>query len=264
MIQDKFQDWLVNVEGKKISTAQAYCSAINKLNEHYRDFEHKTIDLFQISEPQELASIADLYESTGKYSAIGSLGHRTYINAIKALIRFRNNIPKHRIGKTSIVSNRLKNTGKEITDEFNFDPVFKSEAAEMSKYYELFYCLERSVRSLIVELMEKQYGTDWWDKKVKYDIKENVKLNIQRESDTGYTKRSDNFIDYTTFGELRQIVRFNWEAFSNSFVSLNAFNSIMITLNTLRVPIAHCTPLADDEALRLNLAVKDWFRLLKK
>lgn len=83
-----------------------------------------------------------------------------------------------------------------------------------------------------------------------------------READTGYTRRSEDKIDYTTFGELRQIVKLNWDAFSDKFRSINAFNNIMITLNTLRVPIAHCTPFAEDEIIRLELTVKDWFRLI--
>ncbi len=134
----------------------------------------------------------------------------------------------------------------------------------MSKHYELFYCLERSVRNLITILMQEAYGNDWWEEKVPIEIKEKGENNLVRELDSGYSKRSENQIDYTTFGELRKIVRFNWNAFSQNFTSLNAFNSIMITLNILRVPLAHCTPFADDEVTRLHLTVKDWFRLIGK
>jgi hypothetical protein len=35
----------------------------------------------------------------------------------------------------------------------------------------------------------------------------------------------------------------------------------MASLNTLRAPIAHCSPLGEDEVVRLQLAVRDWFRL---
>lgn len=261
MIQDKFQQWLVENEKKKLSTAQAYCSAIKQLSKHYTDFEHRYIDLYDISENDELKSIIDLYDSNSKYSEIGDKGHRTYINAIKALSRFIDNSPKHRGTRQTSVKSSIKIKSESVED-FDFDPAFKSEAAAMSKHYELFYCLERSIRSLIVELMKKKYGEKWWEQRVKSEIKENVETNIQREADTGYTKRSGNKIDYTTFGELRQIVKFNWDAFSDSFTSLNAFNNIMITLNTLRVPIAHCTQFADDEVTRLHLTVKDWFRLI--
>ena len=39
--------------------------------------------------------------------------------------------------------------------------------------------------------------------------------------------------------------------------------TIMTSLNTLRAPIAHCSPLAEDEVVRFQLTVKDWFRLME-
>ena len=140
-----------------------------------------------------------------------------------------------------------------------FDVIFRNEAKEMGQHYEVFYCLERSIRSLIVELMEEKYGENWWDDEVKDDIKNHVETNIQRESDSGYTQRSEDKIDYTTFGELSQIVNSSWEAFDDLFRSKRAFQKIMTSLNLLRGPIAHCTPLAADEVVRLELTVKDWF-----
>jgi hypothetical protein len=58
-------------------------------------------------------------------------------------------------------------------------------------------------------------------------------------------------------------VREEWEAFSDTFNNLKAFNKIMTNLNTLRGPIAHCSSLAPDEVLRLKLTVRDWFRLME-
>ena len=42
-----------------------------------------------------------------------------------------------------------------------------------------------------------------------------------------------------------------------------AVEKVMSTLNTLRGPIAHRSPLAQDEIVRLKLAVRDWFRLME-
>jgi len=144
-----------------------------------------------------------------------------------------------------------------------FDAVFRKEAREMSKHYEIFYCLERSIRNLVVQLMKEKYGENWWEDKVKEEIRKSVETNIKREADSGFTERSELKIDYTTFGELTQIVQENWDAFSNLFRNPRAFSKIMGSLNQLRSPIAHCCPLAEDEVVRLNLAVKDWFRLME-
>jgi hypothetical protein len=86
---------------------------------------------------------------------------------------------------------------------------------------------------------------------------------MQREIDSGITLRSEEEIDYTTFGELGEIVRSNWDDFDAIFSSEKAFTKIMTSLNNLRAPIAHCCPLAEDEIVRLRLTVKDWFRLME-
>lgn len=161
------------------------------------------------------------------------------------------------------------NLGRDIIKEYpqkdyylQFDSVFRKEAKEMAEHYEVFYCLEKSIRSLVVQLMNEKYGNKWWDEKVPEEIKKNVDLNIQREEDSGFTQRSELKIDYTTFGELGNIVSKNWEAFSDLFRNERAFRKIMANLNLLRGPIAHCCPLAADEVVRLEITVKDWFRLM--
>lgn len=144
-----------------------------------------------------------------------------------------------------------------------FDSDFRIEARKMAEHYEVFYCLEKSIRRLVMELMKEKYGENWWDK-VKEEIRKNVDQNIKREEDSGFTIRSEEKIDYTTFGELSQIVTSNWEAFEELFKrGQRAFQRITTNLNQLRGPIAHCCPLAEDEIVRLELTVKDWFRLME-
>lgn len=67
-------------------------------------------------------------------------------------------------------------------------------------------------------------------------------------------------LDYTNFGELGQIIVQNWEVFDQTFTSKRAVERVMASLNTLRGPIAHCSPLAEDEIVRLRLSVRDWYR----
>jgi len=88
-------------------------------------------------------------------------------------------------------------------------------------------------------------------------------VRIQKEVDTGMTRRSADAIDYTTFGELAMIITSNWDLFGSLFSSRKAVERIMANLNSLRGPIAHCSPLAEDEVLRLRLALRDWFRLME-
>ena len=185
------------------------------------------------------------------------------------LFSLANSMTEHHLDKieSEYDLNLNRNPKIEIQERdfyLQFASEFRKEAKSMSEHYEVFYCLEKSIRSLIVELMHEKYGENWWLDKVKEDIRNNVKKNIQREEDSGYTIRSEENIDFTTFGELNIIVTSNWEAFEILFTrGKRAFQKIMTSLNQLRGPIAHCSPLAEDEVVRLELTVKDWFRLME-
>lgn len=144
-----------------------------------------------------------------------------------------------------------------------FTHAFRVEAAAMGRHYELFYCLEKSIRSLIAETLEAAHGEKWWTTHVPQNIQQNVQQNLRREIDSAVSQRSEEEIDYTTFGELGEIVRKNWIDFGTIFSSEKAFTRIMTSLNVLRGPIAHCCPLAQDEVVRLQLTVKDWIRLME-
>ncbi|HQE83113.1 MAG TPA: Swt1 family HEPN domain-containing protein [Candidatus Hydrogenedentes bacterium] len=151
-------------------------------------------------------------------------------------------------------------------DESEYYPQFEQsvriEAARMAAYYETFYCLEKSIRKLITEQMEDE-PEDWWATgKIPQAVNDEVKKRIKKEIDAGVTQRSTDKLDYTTFGELSSIIAANWDVFSSVFVSPKAVEKVLGSLNTLRAPIAHCTSISEDEALRLRLTVRDWFRMM--
>lgn len=264
MEEEKFQNWLLHNENKKGGTTSAYASAIIKISKHYSNQHHQLLNIYTITDTNKLRKIIELYDFEGEYFEIGEIGHGTYRNALKAFERYLLNEPRNtvrRLKKKNLLSTATQKDSN--ISEFDFDPLFVNEANKMSAYYNLFYCLERSIRKMVSETLETKYGENWWDIKVPFAIKKRVDENLKYEIDTGYTERSDTKIDYTTFGDLRQIIKLNWPDFTNQFKSERAFNNTMVALNTLRVPIAHCTPFAEDEEIRLKLTIKDWFRLLK-
>jgi hypothetical protein len=138
----------------------------------------------------------------------------------------------------------------------------RREAALMAQHYELFYCLEQAIRKIITETLEEAEGADWWTNKVPQKIREDVLFLQQKEIDNAVATRSDRAIDYTTFGQLSVIITSNWALFATIFKSPRAVEKVMSSLNLLRGPIAHCCPLSEDEVDRLQLAVKDWFRMI--
>lgn len=167
---------------------------------------------------------------------------------------------QHRV---SIVERPTPSGEGESEYYLQFDQLIRDEAAAMSLHYEVFYCLEKSIRKLVEDKMSAEIGVGWWDSNVPQTVREAVEKNKQRELDSAMTPRSSANIDYTTFGELGEIVRNNWNVFADTFNSRRGFDRVMASLNMLRGPIAHCSPLADDEVDRLKLTLRDWFRLME-
>ncbi len=140
----------------------------------------------------------------------------------------------------------------------------RSEAADMAPHYEVFYSLENTIRSLIADSLKAACGDAWWESgKILPVIKTAAEERRQKEIDSGMTPRSSELLDFTNFGELGEIIKTNWDIFGGMFSSVKAVEKVMTNLNTLRGPIAHCSPLSEDEVLRLRLTVRDWFRLME-
>jgi hypothetical protein len=141
------------------------------------------------------------------------------------------------------------------------ESAIRAEAADMAPHYEVFYSLETTIRRLVRDQLQTAEENDWWDERVPEQIRKDADKRRQREVDTGFTPRSDDPMDFLTFGGLSDIIKGNWDVFGALFSSIKAVERVMANLNTLRGPIAHCSPLAEDEVVRLRLAVRDWFRL---
>jgi hypothetical protein len=152
-------------------------------------------------------------------------------------------------------------TIKSSIDQFSHG--VRESAVKMSEYYKMFYMLENDIRKLIDDTLTEAYGPDWWEEHSPGSAKEECRSNQQREQEAGVSSRSDNELDYISFGQLGDIIRNNWVLFGGILSNQKALGRVMFSLNTLRGPIAHCGILAEDEVDRLKLAVKDWFRLLE-
>lgn len=156
----------------------------------------------------------------------------------------------------------LNDSGNENKYYTQFDFDIRQKAKKMAEQYEIFYCLENSIRTIVREVLSKKFGVDWWEKAVDDKIKLDVADRIRKDQDSSFTLRSENHLDFANFGELSNIIEKQWDCFDDLFTSKPAMKKVMSSLNTLRGPIAHCGELAEDEVIRLSLTIKDWFRLM--
>jgi hypothetical protein len=145
------------------------------------------------------------------------------------------------------------------------ETAIRAEAASMAPHYEIIYSLESSMRRFVDDMLTTAEAPhDWWASgRVPSQIVRDAESRPKREVDSGMTPRSPQPLDFTTFGELGEIIKANWDVFGAVFSSVKAVETVMSRLNSLRGPIAHCSPLAEDEVVRLRLSVRDWFRLMQ-
>lgn len=152
---------------------------------------------------------------------------------------------------------------RQLEDYDQFEKEVRYQASVMSEYYEIFYCLEVSIRKLVSQTLMEVEGATWWSSsRVPVGVSTEVTARKKKEIDAGFDIRSDYEIDYTTFGELSSLITQNWDLFEPIFQSKSAVSTILNRLNVLRGPIAHCCQMSDDEKLRLELTVRDWFRTI--
>lgn len=170
--------------------------------------------------------------------------------------------------ETEIGYELSRNHTRAIEADQNYYPQIeldiRAEAARMAPHYEIFYSLEKTIRRLIVDTLQAAEGPNWWNSnRVPTNLMNVAEERQKKEIDSGVTPRSQEPIDFLTFGELGEVIKQNWDLFGAIFSSIKAVDRVMFGLNILRAPIAHCSPLADDEVVRLRLTVRDWFRLME-
>jgi hypothetical protein len=144
-----------------------------------------------------------------------------------------------------------------------FPQSVRDSARAMAQHYEIFYCLENWIRDLVQTKLTNVAGEDWWEQCVPEAVRDNADRNLLKEKDAAMSARSSDPIDYTNFGELSNIIEFNWETFSDTFNSKKGLVAVLSRLNLLRAPIAHCSELSQDEVVRLKLSLADFFRLME-
>lgn len=137
-------------------------------------------------------------------------------------------------------------------------------AERMAEFYQLFYMLENYIRRFVESVLNEAFEAEaWWGKRVPEPVRKYAKENKDRESREGLPPRSQNPIDYLTFGQLGEIIKANWDVFAGLFPNceIERLEKVVSRLNLARGPIAHCGYLPEDEVVRLKLAIRDWFAL---
>ena len=149
----------------------------------------------------------------------------------------------------------------ELVDSDLFEIDIRYAARRMADFYVLYFSLENTIRGLISGRLQERHGLDWWDRQVPSGVRSAVADKQRKEKDSPISMRSDDPLTYTNFGELIDIINANWADFSDTLRSQKAMQQILTQFNIIRNVIAHSVELNDDEILRFQLLIRDWFRI---
>jgi hypothetical protein len=149
----------------------------------------------------------------------------------------------------------------EIVDVELFESDILQEARRMADFYVIYYALENSIRRLISERLLEKHGPNWWKDRVPKGVQDAVAQKQKEEKDTAMSIRSEDPLAYTNFGELINIFDANWVDFADTLRSQKSMQQILGQFNKIRNTVAHSCELVQDEILRFQLLVRDWFRI---
>jgi hypothetical protein len=149
----------------------------------------------------------------------------------------------------------------ELVDPDLFESDIRESARRMADFYVLYFSLENSIRRLIAGRLREKHGLGWWDAHVPAGVRAAVADKQRKEKDTPMSVRSDDPLTYTNFGELIDILNANWLDFADTLRSPKAMQQILGQFNQIRNVIAHSVELSEDEILRFQLLIRDWFRI---
>jgi hypothetical protein len=127
--------------------------------------------------------------------------------------------------------------------------------------YIAFFCLENSVRELVMERLAEAHGPSWWESQAAVRLKAKVATRQEKENrDRWHVRRGEHEIFYTDFGDLKSLIVNNYSDFEDLFPDQNWVSTRLDELEASRNIIAHSNVLDDREAGRLRLYLQDWIR----
>lgn len=116
--------------------------------------------------------------------------------------------------------------------------------------------------------MEKNYGKNWWDLRVKQrfqKIDSDIKSRMEEEKQNRWasSKRGSDKIYYTDLGDLKKIIEDNWPIFKKIHSRKSWVEEHIMQLKYSRNIIAHNNPLKKRDITSIETKIYEWFDQIK-
>jgi hypothetical protein len=141
------------------------------------------------------------------------------------------------------------------------DDLHVATARATAVVYTAIAAFENTVRGLVVKTLIEKHKEGWWEKGVSNGIRERAQTRMEDEQIARWhTQRGQDPINYTTFGDLKNIMQNNWDAFEDLIGSLPWASGIFDVIERSRNVIMHSGNLQREDIERLGVNIRDWVK----
>jgi hypothetical protein len=141
------------------------------------------------------------------------------------------------------------------------DDVQVSNAKQTAVVYTAIAAFENGVRTLVTKTLIEKFQEAWWEKGATPNIRERAQKRMDDEqSARWHAQRGQDPINYTTFGDLKNIMQNNWDAFEDLVGSLAWASGIFDVIERSRNVIMHSGNLEREDIERLGVNIRDWVK----
>jgi hypothetical protein len=134
-------------------------------------------------------------------------------------------------------------------------------ARRMAVVYTAIAAFENSVRDLIKKVLQADFGEDWWNQGVSEKVRKNAESKMKEEERVRWhQRRGTDPLNYTTLGELENIIRSTWPRLEPHVDSVEWVSSIFDVVERSRNVIMHSGVLEDEDIQRLGVNIRDWIK----
>jgi len=135
------------------------------------------------------------------------------------------------------------------------------ESNHASLAYRYFFVFESYLRNLIKETLSESNPTDWWEKKVPQDIRDEVSKSEQTEETKQWMALGiREKIALATYPQLLTIVEKCWKPDFEPIVRDKSLIQEARHISHLRNIVCHMTDISEEALERIKQVLRDWFR----
>lgn len=143
----------------------------------------------------------------------------------------------------------------------SLDEIHVANAKTMAIVYTAIAAFESGVRELVVKILTDKHADEWWEKGFSKNIRDRAMKRLEDEQHARWhSQRGQDPINYTTLGDLKNVMQNNLLDFEDLVGSITWAAGIFDVVERSRNVIMHSGILEREDIDRLGVNIRDWVK----